>query len=126
MTIKAKYQPVLDLGEQLNIQNGDVTEADGVLKVKGTAKTQYEKNLLWDKIKEIGGSNPTDIQANITVEDESIFAKHVVQKGETLGKIAKHYYGNAAKYTAIFEANTNILKDPNLIHPNQELIIPNL
>ena len=126
MTIKAKYQPVLDLGEQLNIQNGDITEADGVLKVKGTAKTQYEKNLLWDKIKEIGGSNPTDIQANINVEDESIFAKHVVQKGETLGKIAKHYYGNAAKYTAIFEANTNILKDPNLIHPNQELIIPNL
>lgn len=34
MTMKAKYQPVLDLGESLNIQNGDVKEEDGVLKVK--------------------------------------------------------------------------------------------
>ncbi len=37
--IKAKYQEVLDLGEELNIQNGKVEEADGKLKVWGTAKT---------------------------------------------------------------------------------------
>jgi len=49
-----------------------------------------------------------------------------VASGETLGKIAKQYYGNAAKYTAIFEANTNILSNPDVIHPNQELVIPNL
>ena len=30
------------------------------------------------------------------------------------------------KYTAIFEANTNILKSPDVIQPNQELVIPNL
>ena len=47
MTMKAKYQPVLDLGESLNIQNGSVSEENGVLKVKGTASTQYEKNILW-------------------------------------------------------------------------------
>ncbi|NCO64614.1 MAG: LysM peptidoglycan-binding domain-containing protein, partial [Flavobacteriia bacterium] len=38
----------------------------------------------------------------------------------------KQYYGNASKYQAIFNANTNILKNPDLIHPGQELIIPNL
>ena len=57
MTMKAKYQSVLDLGESLNIQNGDVSEENGVLKVKGTANTPYEKNIIWDKIKEIGGDN---------------------------------------------------------------------
>lgn len=41
--VKAKYQDVLDLGQELNIQNGDVSEENGVLKVKGTANTQYEK-----------------------------------------------------------------------------------
>ncbi|NNC49353.1 MAG: LysM peptidoglycan-binding domain-containing protein [Flaviramulus sp.] len=126
MMIKAKYQPVLDLGEELNIQGGEVTEENGVLKIKGTAKTQYEKNILWDKIKEIGGSNPSDIKANIQVADESVFARHTVKRGETLGKIAKHYYGNASKYQLIFKANSDILKNPDLIHPDQELIIPNI
>lgn len=124
--MKAKYQKVLDLGEKLGIQNGDVTEENGVLKVKGTANTPYEKNLIWDKIKEIGGDNPSDIKANISVADESVYHRHIVKSGETLGKIAKHYYGNASKYQAIFNANTNILKNPDVIHPDQELIIPNI
>jgi nucleoid-associated protein YgaU len=124
--MKAKYQPVLDLGESLNIQNGSVTEENGVLKVKGTANTPYEKNILWDKIKEIGGENPTDIKANISVADDSVYHKHIVKSGETLGKIAKQYYGNASKYQDIFKANSDILKNPDLIYPDQELIIPNL
>lgn len=124
--MKAKYQSVLNLGQELEIKNGDVKEENGVLHISGTAKNQYEKNLLWDEIKKVGGENPTDIMANITVEDTSVFANHTVKSGETLGKIAKQYYGNATKYNAIFEANSNILKSADLIHPGQELVIPNL
>ncbi|MCF7559976.1 LysM peptidoglycan-binding domain-containing protein [Sabulilitoribacter multivorans] len=126
MSAKSKYQPVLELGEKLNIQDGNVSEENGVLKIKGTAKTQYEKNILWDKIKEIGGQNPSDIKANISVADESVYHRHTVKSGETLGKIAKHYYGNPSKYHDIFKANSDILKNPDLIYPDQELIIPNL
>jgi len=124
--VKAKYQDVLNLGEALNIQNGDVSEENGVLKIKGTANTPYEKDALWDKIKEIGGENPSDIMANIDVADDSVYARHTVKSGETLGKIAKHYYGNASKYNDIFKANSDILKNPDMIHPDQELIIPKL
>lgn len=124
--VKSKYQSVLDLGQQLNIQNGDVKEENGILKIKGTAKNQYEKNILWDKIKAIGGENPSDIQADIRVADTSVYARHTVKSGETLGKIAKHYYGDASKYQKIFTANSDILKNPDVIHPNQELIIPNI
>ena len=126
MSTKEKYQDLLELGQELNIQNGDVKEENGILKVWGTTKTPYEKNLLWDKIKEIGGKNPTDIMADIKIVDENVFHRHTVKSGETLGKIAKHYYGNAMKYKEIFAANTNILKTPDLIYPDQELIIPNL
>ena len=126
MSVKAKYQGVLDLGEQLGIKDGNVTVEGDVLKVKGQAKTPYEKDLIWDKIKQLGGESPTDIKANITVADESVYARHIVKSGETLGKIAKQYYGNPAKYHDIFKANSDILKNPDLIHPNQELIIPNL
>ncbi|MGA1226626.1 MAG: LysM peptidoglycan-binding domain-containing protein [Tamlana sp.] len=124
--VKEKYQPVLDLGKALNIQNGDVKVEYGVLKIKGTAKTPYEKNILWDKLKETGGEHPSDIKANITVADDSVYARHIAKSGETLGKIAKHYYGNPSKYHDIFKANSDILKNPDLIYPDQELIIPNL
>ncbi|PIF00548.1 MAG: peptidoglycan-binding protein [Maribacter sp.] len=126
MSVKVKYQPVLDLGEELSIKDGKVTEENGVLKIKGTAGTQYEKNLLWDKIKEIGGEHPSDIKANIIVADESVFHRHTVKSGESLSKIAKKYYGDPMKYKQIFEANTNILKNPDVIHPDQVLVIPNL
>ncbi|NND63611.1 MAG: LysM peptidoglycan-binding domain-containing protein [Flavobacteriaceae bacterium] len=124
--VRAKYQSVLDLGEKLNIQDGDVKEENGKLQVWGTAATPYEKNLLWDEIKRVGGENPGDIMADIKVADDSVFARHTVESGESLSKIAKHYYGNAMKYNAIFEANRNILSNPDVIHPGQELVIPNL
>ncbi|XLS27719.1 LysM peptidoglycan-binding domain-containing protein [Flavobacteriaceae bacterium M23B6Z8] len=126
MSVKSKYQSVLDLGEKLNIKDGNVTEEGGVLKIKGQAATPYEKNVLWDEIKSVGGESPSDIKANITVADTSVYHRHTVQKGETLGKIAKHYYGDASKYNAIFKANTDKLKNPDLIYPDQELVIPNL
>lgn len=124
--IKAKYQSVLDLGEKLNIQDGDVKEEGGQLKVWGTAATPYHKNLLWDEIKKVGGENPSDIMADIKVADDSVYARHTVESGESLSKIAKHYYGNAMKYNAIFEANRNLLSNPDVIHPGQELVIPHL
>ncbi len=124
--VKSKYQGVLDLGQELSIKNGDVQEENGILKINGTANTPYEKNLLWDKIKELGGESPSDIVADITVEDESIFHRHTVKSGESLSKIAKHYYKDPMKYKAIFEANTNILSNPDVIHPDQVLVIPNV
>ncbi len=124
--VKAKYQAVLELGESLNIQNGDVKEENGQLKVWGTTNTPYEKDLIWDKIKEVGGENPSDIMADIQVADSSVYHRHTVKSGETLGKIAIQYYGKASKYQDIFKANSDILKNPDLIHPDQELIIPNL
>jgi len=49
---------------------------------------------------------------------------HEVQKGDTLGKISKKYYGDASLYMTIFEANKDLLKDPNKIFPGQKLRIP--
>ena len=47
-----------------------------------------------------------------------------VQAGDTLSKIAKREYGNANEWNRIFEANRDILKDPNKIFPGQKLKIP--
>lgn len=49
---------------------------------------------------------------------------HEVKGGETLSKIAQHYYGDASLYPKIFEANKDVLKDPNMIRVGQKLRIP--
>lgn len=124
--VKEKYQSVLNLGEELKVQNGDVQVKGNTLEVRGVASTQYHKDLLWDEIKRIGGERPSDIMADITVADTSVYARHTVKSGESLSKISKHYYKDPMKYNKIFEANRNILKNPDMIHPGQELVIPNL
>jgi nucleoid-associated protein YgaU len=49
---------------------------------------------------------------------------YTVVKGDTLSKIAKQYYGSAAKYPVIFEANKPMLTHPDKIYPGQVLRIP--
>ncbi len=49
---------------------------------------------------------------------------YVVKKGDSLSLIAKREYGDANKWRRIFDANKDKIKDPDLIHPGQELKIP--
>ncbi len=47
-----------------------------------------------------------------------------VVHGDTLGAVAQKFYGHANAYMKIFEANRDILDNPNLIKPGQKLRIP--
>ena len=49
---------------------------------------------------------------------------YTVNKGDTLSKIAEEYYGDKMLYPKIFEANKDVLQDPNKIKPGQKLRIP--
>lgn len=50
---------------------------------------------------------------------------YVVKSGDTLWKIAKKELGNGNKYSAIYEANKDIIgPDPNKIFPGQKLVLP--
>ncbi len=51
---------------------------------------------------------------------------YTVVSGDSLWKIAEAMYGNGSKYTKIFEANRDILDDPDRIFPGQVLKIPDL
>jgi nucleoid-associated protein YgaU len=50
--------------------------------------------------------------------------EYTVRSGDTLSKIAKDFYGDAAKWPKIFEANSDVIKNPDLIHPGQKIRIP--
>lgn len=47
-----------------------------------------------------------------------------VQPGDSLSKIAKRELGDAEKWHAIYEANRDKIKNPDLIHPGQVLTLP--
>ena len=52
--------------------------------------------------------------------------EHTVVSGDNLSYISKQYYGTTNNWKAIFEANKDVLKDPNLIRPGMVLKIPKL
>lgn len=49
---------------------------------------------------------------------------YVIKRGDTLWAISKKYYGKGSQYPKIYNANRNIIKNPNLIYPGQKLVIP--
>ena len=49
---------------------------------------------------------------------------YVVVKGDSLSKIAEREYGDANRWRTIYEANKDVIDDPDLIYPGQELKIP--
>ena len=51
---------------------------------------------------------------------------YVVVSGDSLSKIAMREYGDAQGWSKIYEANRNLIKDPDLIYPGQELQIPKI
>ena len=69
----------------------------------------------------VTGGVPTPTAAAAAKAAEKV---HVVEKGDTLGAIAKKYYGKAGAYMKIFEANRDVLDDLDKIKPGQKLRIP--
>jgi nucleoid-associated protein YgaU len=49
---------------------------------------------------------------------------YTVVKGDSLSKIAKREYGDANKWRTIYEANPDLINDPDVIHPGQLLSLP--
>jgi nucleoid-associated protein YgaU len=49
---------------------------------------------------------------------------YVVQKGDSLSKIAKQFYGSTTEWRRIYDANHDRIKDPDVIQPGWKLTIP--
>lgn len=49
-----------------------------------------------------------------------------VRSGDSLSAIAKEVYGDASRWKAIYEANRSQIENPDLIHPGQELVLPDV
>ena len=132
MTLREKYNNAIQTAKNFHMQ-GSADERDGKLHFKGTVQTQDQANKIWDAIKTI----PTwqqevvaDVRATSSTPGTSPTPgpqperTYTVKSGDTLSKIAKDLLGDSNAYTDIFNANRDVLKDPNKIQPGQVLKIP--
>ncbi|MEN8222668.1 MAG: LysM peptidoglycan-binding domain-containing protein [Acidobacteriota bacterium] len=121
--LKEKYQGLIKFGEDIELKEEYVKEEEGKLKIKGTVEYQIEKDRYWNKIKSFSEWKE-EVSADIRVEKDDIYGKYEVKSGDSLSKIAKEFYGDPMRYKEIFEMNTDILKNPDLIQIGQVLKMP--
>ena len=121
--LQTKYQSLLELAQQ----NGSTYELsggdDGVLHINGTAPSEEAKQQLWDRYNEIDPEfRSGDLVMNIEVSGAAPQGNtYTVEAGDNLSKIGAKY---GLSWNAIYEANRDIISDPDMIHPGQELKIP--
>jgi nucleoid-associated protein YgaU len=107
----------------LPVQHMVVAFKNGTAEVHGLAANQADKEKAILAVGNAAGVERVDDRIRVEKpEPEATF--YTVKSGDSLSKIAKAHYGDAAKYPAIFEANKPLLKDPDKIYPGQVLRIP--
>jgi nucleoid-associated protein YgaU len=143
--MKQKYASVLNEVQSQQVRLSHVHIQDNKLFIQGEAPTEQAKNRVWDEIKRVNPNWQQELTADITVSANASANSgasgprtmgagagsmgqeqtYTVKPGDSLSKISKELYGNANEYMKIFEANRDILSDPNRIAPGQNLRIPN-
>lgn len=138
--LKLKYQSVINSMQQQGVRLQNLNMQGDKLYIRAEAPSEEAKNRVWDQVKMVDASY-SDVICDITVaagaQQQAQGARvqtaaaggatqeiYTVQSGDTLSKIAEEYYGDAAQYMRIFNANRDKLNDPNMIKPGQQLTIP--
>jgi len=106
------------------IENLQVKFNEGTVELSGDTadRAALEKAVLMAGnvrgVGEVKAATPQSAGDNGEVEF------YVIKSGDTLSGIAKRYYGNAMDYPRIFEANREVIKDPDKIYVGQTIRIP--
>ena len=111
------------------LSNLDVQFDDGTVTICGDCKNQAVRDqaiLIAGNIQGVEKVIADDLKAPEPKPEEPEEKAEIYEivSGDTLGAIAKRYYGSASKYMKIFEANKDIISDPNKIYPGQKIRIP--
>jgi LysM repeat protein len=61
---------------------------------------------------------------DVISHDQSASLSYTVQPGDTLSSIAKRFYGNAADWQWLYDANKSVIRNPDVIYVGQVLILP--
>lgn len=102
---------------------------EGSAEYRAALKNEQELKALETKEAEVKKEEKTVssdgvAQKEIIKEEPEVPTSYIVRKNDNLWNIAKAIYGKGEKWTVIFEANKEKIKDPNKLKPGLELLIP--
>ena len=116
-----------------NVSNLGVRYDNGRVTLQGTAKSQAAKEkaaLIAGNVKGVSNVDDDGIKvdgaqtAGATATSTGSSRYYTIKSGDTLSKIAQEQYGDSSDYTKIFEANREVIGDPDKIYPGQQIRIP--
>lgn len=106
------------------VKNLEVSVNDGKVSLTGEAESSeaLEKAVLMaGNIKGVGEVNSDSVAAPASAVKVEYYE---IVSGDTLSGIAKKFYGKGSAYMRIFEANKEVIKDPDKIFVGQKIRIP--
>jgi len=122
MSLQDKYKELTDLATNLGVSNLQVRDQDNVLYIDGTAKSADDKEKIWQAYGKIDPDfRSGDVVMNIEVEEGGASTNYTVVSGDSLSKIGK---AHGVSWQTIYEANKDIITNPDVIQPGWKLKIP--
>jgi hypothetical protein len=114
------------------LDNAPIASAESGIDGRWIARPEapVEPGLHWLRIDQL------DADGNVVSRVETPFQRAgsdevipdgtrvVVQPGNSLWRIARRVYGEGLRYTVIYEANQEQIRDPDLIYPGQVFVMP--
>lgn len=120
---KGKDINTLVLISSLKVTEKATEEGDKYVSFDLVEYRKFDKKVA--VVKSIAGSKARVRQSSDSKQNPKATNRtYTVVSGDTLWGIATRYYGNGAQYPTIYNANKNIISNPNLIYPGQKLVIP--
>ncbi len=118
-----------------NVENVGVLYNDGRVELHGKAKSQAAKEkaaLLAGNVKGVRSvvddgltvAGQQTATATPTATTTATTQYYTIEKGDTLSKIADRFYGDPQKYKDLFDANREVIQDPDKIYPGQKIRVP--
>jgi len=122
MALKDKYSQLINYASRPLVEGLSINEDNNVLYVSGKS-SQKVKDHLWNLYNQIDPDmRAGDLVLNIEVDAADDKEIYEVKAGDSLSKIAQKYPN--MNWQKIFDANKDILTDPNKVFPGQKIKIP--
>ena len=122
MPLSNKYQSLIDAVKSKAQGETKVIEQDSILYIDATVASESDKDNLWKIYNQIDPDyRAGDLRLNLVVSGTGGSEEYEVKSGDNLSKIGAKY---GVTWKEIYEANKDIIKNPDLIQPGWKLKIP--